>query len=120
MFARLDLEPEHIISSPLTRAKETAEILADRLDMRDRVVHDDRLADSFDVKRLSDVLKEYDDADCLMLVGHEPSFSQVIGELTGGTRVDLKKGGLARIDLADASSLSGDLVWLIPPKILQA
>lgn len=120
MFARLDLEPERIISSPLARAKETAEIIGERLDIRDRVIHDDRLADSFDLKRLSEVVKENADAECLMLVGHEPSLSHVIGELTGGTNVDLKKGGLARIDLADASSLSGDLVWLIPPKVLQA
>jgi phosphohistidine phosphatase len=120
MLARLDLEPEHIISSPLVRAKETADIVGERLDLRDRIVHDDRLADSFDSERLRDVLREYADAQCLMLVGHEPYFSRVIGDLTGGTRVDLKKGGLARVDLVDTSALSGDLVWLIPPKVLQA
>jgi phosphohistidine phosphatase len=54
-----------------------------------------------------------------MLVGHEPDFSETIRALIGGGRVVCKKGGLARVDLlSDAATLSGQLVWLIPPKEL--
>jgi phosphohistidine phosphatase SixA len=64
------------------------------------------------------MLEEYKQANAIMLVGHEPDFSQTIGALTGG-RVVVKKGGLARVDLQpDSGALAGDLVWLIPPKVL--
>jgi phosphohistidine phosphatase len=117
-LARLDIEPDRIITSPLARAKETAEIIAQRLDLRDRIVEDDRLAESFDVNRLAEIVRECSDVDCLMFVGHEPDFSRTIGQITGGARVDLKKGGIARVDLPDSSTLAGELLWLVPPKLL--
>jgi phosphohistidine phosphatase SixA len=52
-----------------------------------------------------------------MLVGHEPNMSATIGHLVGGARLDLKKGGLACIDLPDPASRAGALLWLIPPKV---
>jgi phosphohistidine phosphatase len=53
-----------------------------------------------------------------MLVGHEPSFSQVIGQLIGGGRIVMKKGGLARVDVNSIDTLPGELVWLLAPKML--
>ncbi len=114
----LNVSPDRIITSPLKRAKETAKIVAERLQLENKLVEDDRLADSFDAGRLAEILRENGDTETLMFVGHEPDFSETIGELIGGASVDLKKGGLARIDLDDASSTHGDLVWLIPPKAL--
>jgi phosphohistidine phosphatase len=117
-MADLNVCPDRIITSPLKRAKETAEIVAERLDLKSRLVEDERLADSFDAGRLEQILSEHTDADSLMFVGHEPDFSHTIGELVGGASVDLKKGGLARIDVNDARSTRGELVWLLPPKAL--
>ena len=114
----LNLCPDRIITSPLKRAKETAQIVAERLHLEDKLVEDQRLADSFDAARLSEILSENDSAASIMLVGHEPDFSETIGEVIGGASIDLKKGGLARIDLHDASATRGELVWLIPPKAL--
>jgi phosphohistidine phosphatase len=114
----LGVKPDRIITSPLKRAKETAKIVAERLHLEEQLVDDERLATSFDVDRLAEILREYSDAQSLMLVGHEPDFSETIGELIGGASIDLKKGGLARIDLDDASFEHGELVWLIPPKAL--
>jgi phosphohistidine phosphatase len=54
-----------------------------------------------------------------MLVGHEPDFSLIISALTGGGKVILKKGGLARVDITATAPLQGDLVWLLPPKIMR-
>jgi len=56
----------------------------------------------------------------VMLVGHEPSFSEVIGAITGGSLVVCKKGSLARVDLTDRDRLLGLLVWLLPPKAMLA
>lgn len=112
----MNLRPDLIISSPLKRAKETARIVAARLKLEGRVIEDRRLAESVDVNVIGELLRANGDAQEIMFVGHEPDFSRTIGQLVGGARIDLKKGGLARIDLAESSSSSGDLVWLIPPK----
>jgi phosphohistidine phosphatase SixA len=53
-----------------------------------------------------------------MLVGHEPGMSETIGLVVGRARVVLKKGALALVDLTDPTLPSGDLLWLVPPKIL--
>ena len=53
-----------------------------------------------------------------MLVGHEPDFSATIAACIGGGSVECKKGGLARLDIDDPDSLSGTLVWLLPPRVL--
>ena len=53
-----------------------------------------------------------------MLVGHEPDFSETIGHLIGGGRLDLKKGALALVELEDRASTAGRLLWLIPPRVL--
>jgi phosphohistidine phosphatase len=117
-LAKLNLELDDIITSPLVRAKQTAEIVADRLKMPDKVIQDDRLSPDFDSQRLARVLQDHANADAIMLVGHEPDFSQMVEQLAGGAKVDLKKGGLACVDLPDPSSLNGQLVLLVPPKVL--
>jgi phosphohistidine phosphatase SixA len=49
-----------------------------------------------------------------MVVGHEPDFTQIIFDLTGG-RTKLSKAAVALIEL-DSSSMKGELRWLVPPK----
>ena len=57
--------------------------------------------------------------DSVMLVGHEPTFSQTIQALTGA-RVEMKKCGLARIDVLVRQPLKGELTWLLTPKLVRA
>jgi phosphohistidine phosphatase len=119
-LARLDLAPEVILTSPLVRARQTAQIVAERLGLLSRLQVDERLAADFGAARLPVMLADHPGASSLLLVGHEPSFSETVGELTGGKLV-FKKGGLARVDLEPGEPgepLSGTLVWLLPPKIL--
>jgi phosphohistidine phosphatase len=117
-LAELSLGLDLIVTSPLLRAKQTALIVARKLKMRDSLVEDERLGLGFDPDRLAAILLEHGTANAIMLVGHEPSMSQTIGHLVGGARIDLKKGGLASVDLPDPSSQEGELAWLIPPKVL--
>ncbi|MGZ3499648.1 MAG: phosphohistidine phosphatase SixA [Vulcanimicrobiaceae bacterium] len=117
-IAQLQLAPDLIITSPLVRAKQTAEIVAERLKMRDRLIDDERLGLDFGLGELRQILQEHANASALLLVGHDPSMSQTVGQLVGGARINLKKGSLAYVDLPDASSVDGVLVWLIPPKVL--
>ena len=117
-IARLELGLDAVVTSPLIRARQTARIVAERLAAVDRLVLDERLGPEFDTGRLADIVQAHHDAGALMIVGHEPNMSQTLGQVVGRARIVLKKGGLACVDLTDASLPSGDLLWLVPPKIL--
>lgn len=114
-LAAMGLRPGAIVSSPLTRARRTAELVADALGMRGQVVIDERLGHGFDVDTLAGVVVDHHPRSSLMLVGHEPDFSAVIGGLIGGGRVVCKKGGLARVDVDGDGLGGGKLVWLLAP-----
>jgi phosphohistidine phosphatase len=113
---KLDLKLDAILTSPLDRAKETAAIVGEALKIAPK--EDERLGGDFDMSSLEAMLKGCADLKSLMLVGHEPSMSSVIGRLIGVARIDLKKGGLACVGLPDASTMTGELLSLIPPKVL--
>ena len=114
----MDLRLDLILTSPLARARKTAEIVAKALGLGARLVTDPRLAPGFGPGQLRALLAKHRNVAALMLVGHEPDFSRTISHLIGGGRLDVKKGALALVELADRTSLRGRLVWLIPPKAL--
>lgn len=117
-IAALDLELDAIITSPLVRARQTAEIVADELKLRDRLRQDDRVGLGFSPTHLAEILGDNTSASALMLVGHEPSMSSTVGELIGGGEIDFKKGALACVEVTEASPLGGVLLWLASPKLL--
>jgi phosphohistidine phosphatase len=113
VIAGLKIAPAHIYSSPRIRARQTAEIVAGALgqeiEIREEVNFD------FDLKAVQTLVAASGDAD-VMFVGHEPTMSIVIGNLTGGA-VNMKPGSFARVDLYQPNKLRGELVWLIAPKV---
>jgi len=117
-MAKLDLAPDAIVTSPLVRARQTAQIAAQALKCRN-IEEDDRLAEGFDVAKALAIAHEHSDAGAIMLVGHEPTMSRTIGALVGSAKIALKKGGLALVEM-DLSARSGELLWLVPPKVLLA
>lgn len=116
---RLDLGVDLVLSSPLVRAVQTADIVADILGCAGGVVVDRRLGPSFGPGDLAALLAEHHEGR-LLLVGHEPSFSAVVGMVTGGSRLTFRKGGLARVDLVRERPPRGSLEWLLPPRALGA
>jgi phosphohistidine phosphatase len=116
-LARLGLGLDLIVTSPLARALQTAEIVAGRLGLQDKLVLDEQLGAGFGAGRLPKVLRTYEDAKSLMLVGHEPGLSEAVGSLVGG-RIVLKKGGVAYVQLADAALKKGVLAWLLQPRTI--
>jgi phosphohistidine phosphatase len=87
---KLGVELDVCLTSPKVRAKRTAEIACASLDCP--VEEDDRLAGGdFDPVEVAA------DRGEVMLVGHEPDFSSAVAFATG-SRVKLKKGGIAAID----------------------
>jgi phosphohistidine phosphatase len=109
---RLKVRPDLIVTSPLPRASQTAEIAADYL--KGKLRTDELLSPGFGMKELRTLLKRHR-AKRLMLVGHEPDFTDVIAGLTGAS-TKLAKAGIALVDL-DPESGQGKLLWLFPPKI---
>ncbi len=109
---RVKARPNVIITSPLPRASQTAEIAAGRLKVKCR--EDKLLTPGFGRTELERLLKKYP-AESLMVVGHEPDFSETISELTGAS-LKLPKAGVALVEL-NRSWQQGRLLWLIPPKI---
>jgi phosphohistidine phosphatase len=114
---RLGVEIDLLLTSPLRRARETAEIVGRTLELEAQLA--DALAPGCDLRRLRQLLGEQRAAQRVMIVGHEPDFSWLIGSLTGGSRVLLKKGGLARVDLEEAEQGAATLIWLLPPRVLR-
>ncbi len=115
-IAALGLKFDAILSSPYTRAWQTADIVANALGLE--VCAEPRLAPGFDPEKLGEIMQDNAKARALLLVGHEPAFSMVISHLIGGGRIVLKKGALARVEMSGAEELHGELQWLLQPKML--
>ena len=120
-FHLLGIRPDIILTSPLVRAQQTAALVARRLAPKNGLIESEMLAPDCDLGQLRKLLEQHADCDSIMLVGHEPDFSSMVGELIGaqGARVELKKGGLAVVQLRGAVRAgAGVLQWLAPPKLL--
>ena len=115
-LVRLGVKFDAILSSPYTRALQTADIVAGQFGQE--VTEEAHLAPGFNLERLQAIVTRYPTAQALLLVGHEPTFSSTITALIGGGRITLKKGALARIEITSFDPLSGDLLWLLQPKTL--
>ena len=99
-------------SSPKVRAWETAELACKHLNIEPIV--ETSLADGFSRVDALALLEAHGAESKVLIVGHEPSFSQVVYDFTGG-RVDFKKGGLAAI-----AAKRGELLLLTRPRELEA
>jgi phosphohistidine phosphatase len=119
-LAGMDLRIDAILTSPYTRALQTAQLLDKALGATGSLKSEPRLEpDGFTRDSLDAMLTEHEGAAGVVLIGHEPSMTEVISDLIGGGELVLKKAGLARVDIAAASSGSpGALRWLFPPKML--
>ncbi len=118
LLAGLDEAPDLFITSPRVRAAQTAEIVAEALGVG--VVIDPRLAGGLDTSGLSDILLAHPDAERPCVVGHDPDFSELLGDILGLPPVPMRKGAIARIDVASRSLVPGRalLRFLLPPELL--
>ncbi len=115
-LARLEASFDAVLFSPKVRARRTAELAAEQWPAQERArlrVYPP-LAGGFDASQALEAIASVGREGRLLLVGHEPDFSNVIAELSGG-RVDLKKGGLAVLRLEGAG---GELVVVMRPREL--
>jgi phosphohistidine phosphatase len=105
-LAALGVEIDACLTSPKVRALDTARITCEQLDGPEPQEEPRLAGGEFDPEELAAGL-----GDNVLLVGHEPDFSDAIRSLTSA-RVDLKKGGVAAID-------GGTLILLLRPRELK-
>ncbi len=120
----LDYVPDLILSSPLLRARQTAEILLQAFGNRIELVINPELAPAGSRRSLYRSISLYAKKfDSLMLVGHQPSLGEISGEIAFGSpgqSIDLKKGGACVIELDNTEGTpNGSLVALLTPSILR-
>ena len=113
----------HVVSSPLLRARQTAEILAEAVAAKERKIEvqlSKTLGSPGDLRGLMHLVRGLRGAEGIVAVGHEPLLSQWAAELCFDRhgRLRLKKGAVAAIELADAGQ-KGELVWLLQPGMLR-
>jgi len=114
---RLGIRLDRLLTSPLVRARETAAIVGAALEVAPET--SGALAPGCTVDTLLGLLAQMPRAESVMVVGHEPDLSSMIADLTGGSRVVMKKGGLALVDLPSLDAGAGSLDWLLTPRVLR-
>ena len=108
-----------VLSSPYLRAKETAEIFTDCLEPKPDLKIVDFLSCGSSCKEIAKGLIQYSSLNKILLVGHIPDLELFLGKLIGAERINLKKGSLAIVTLDNSIEYSGELVWLVTPKLIK-
>ena len=117
LLAAAGFVPDAVLTSPRIRARETADLVAERLGVPVRI--DPRLGSFLDLATVEAILDDAGKPARPVLVGHDPDFSELAADLAGLADLPMRKGALARIDVArPLRSGSGTLRWLIPPDLL--
>jgi phosphohistidine phosphatase len=118
----LGLELDRIIASPLPRARRTAQIVAAELGLVDHLDISTVLAAGSDAQVIADWLRERTE-DRLMIVGHNPELSELVGLLVLGEAgpfpFELKKGAIAVLSASPHTGLRYQLDWTAPPALLR-
>jgi phosphohistidine phosphatase len=117
---KLELGFDLIVSSPYIRARQTAEIVSERLKLTNKLEFTRFLEPHGNLSSLIRLLQSYSSLDNVLLVGHEPSLSELISLLMCGeseTSVVMKKGGLAKLHVTSLrAARCAFLEWLLTPK----
>jgi|SRR5579863_64356 phosphohistidine phosphatase len=112
--------PTLILSSPLTRAMESAEIAARELAYNSEIVRTAALTPDSSPADVWAEIRAHRDEPAILLAGHEPLFSSVVAAVLGSARamVEFKKGALVRIDFSTiGAEPRGVLQWMLTAKL---
>jgi phosphohistidine phosphatase len=112
-LAALKVKIHLAFTSPKVRARDTALLACEALGVEP--IEHAALAGGFDVDDALELIGAGTPDQRVLVVGHEPDFSQVVHDLTGA-RIDLKKGGIAAVRLDGAR---GELIVLLRPRELE-
>src|SRR5579863_289927 len=113
------VQPSLILTSPLKRAVETAEIAREVLSYKKEILRTKALQPGSTPEQVWEEIRVHHDEPALMLVGHNPLFAELSGYLLGSSQmqVDFKKGALLRVDFEQfRAQPKGILRWYLTAK----
>ncbi len=120
LLTSLEVEPEAFVSSPLTRAVQTAELAAEQMKGIPSITLDDALRPDASYEQFQEMLQHYSRRDSIVVTGHNPNLSEFLSYLiSGGTIkncVELKKGAVAKVELKEGKAT---LQWCVTPKVVK-
>jgi phosphohistidine phosphatase len=121
-LSRIGVTIDVVLTSPLVRARQTAELVAGGLDPRPSLVNVDSLAPDGSYAAVLADLEKHSRRCRIGLVGHEPMLGELAARLIGSRHaIEFKKGAVCRIDIDDLPPTGpGDLRWMLTPKIMRA
>jgi phosphohistidine phosphatase len=117
---RAGAQPSLIVSSPYVRAVQTARIAAEGFGYKGEVVEIEALAPHGTPQAVWNELRGYRGERAILLAGHEPLLSHMVGYLlvAPALRVEMKKAAMARIDVETfGATPHGTLRWMITPRL---
>lgn len=118
---RLGIAPERIISSPYVRARETAEIVADALGFPREAIEESSALEPGEDPRGILVELRADPSSPTLVCGHAPHVDRLVARVVGAAHpiTELKKGGVACLELPGGPSAHGTLCWLLTSRALR-
>ena len=121
VLASMDVTVDAVISSPLKRATQTASLVANELGFEGKLNIENALRPEAKYDQFRDMLRKYPRADAVMVVGHNPNFSEFLGQIIADNGnhafVDMKKGSVAKVEREQKKFV---LHWLITPRVTKA
>jgi len=120
-IARIGVSLDIVLTSPLVRARQTADIVATGLSPHPSIVSVDSLAPGGSFVAIVADLEKQGRKARIALVGHEPGLGELAARLIGSRHpIEFKKGAICRIDIDDIPPTGpGHLRWMLTPKILR-
>jgi phosphohistidine phosphatase len=123
----LNLKISAIVTSPLKSAVQTAKIIAKVLAMEKRISIWNELVPEGNRSKLYNILNQHTSESSVLMIGHEPYLSNMMYDMIFQKnrvnqlgRMSLKKAGLAKIRVISLTpNISGELRWLLTPRILK-
>jgi phosphohistidine phosphatase len=121
-LARFGVSIDVVLTSPLVRTRQTAEIVAAAFDPRPAVVNVDALAPSGTQANLLTELEKHVRRKRIAIVGHEPGLGELAGRFVGMRHaLEFKKGAVCCIDVDTLPPRgAGNLRWFLTPKVLRS
>jgi phosphohistidine phosphatase len=116
-----DIGFDHIVTSPLLRTRQTADVFAEHLKSKPAVSNSDALAPAGTPAAVMQEVGKHARKGRVALVGHEPNLGELAARLIGArSPLDFKKGAICRIDFDVLPPKgAGRLRWFVTPKMLR-
>lgn len=121
ILSSMEIGVDAIISSPLKRATQTAALIANEIGYESKLHIENALRPEAKYDHFRDMLRDYSKYESIIVVGHNPNFSDFLGRTIAGSgeraHVEMRKGSVAKIESKQKKYV---LDWLLTPRLAKA